>query len=81
MVFRLANVPATFYNLMNAVFVDYIDRFIVVYQMIQCIMSFAGSIESSKASVCSPQAAPTLYQEGECEFAQKEFIIPWAENQ
>ncbi|CAL5371561.1 unnamed protein product [Camellia sinensis] len=74
MPFGLTNAPATFCNLMNDVFNDYVDQFVVVY--LDDIVIYSESLEdhlSHLRKVFSRLREHQLYVKKEkCEFAQRE---------
>lgn len=77
MLYVLTNAPATFCNLMNDVFYDYIDQFVVVY--LDCIVIYSGSFgEHLKylRLVFTRLREHTLYVKKEkCEFCYKKIKI------
>ena len=79
MPFRLTNTPATFCTLMNQVFHEYLDKFVVVY--LDDIVVYSATMEEHKehlAKVFQKLRDNQLYVKREkCSFAQ-ESIKFWA---
>jgi hypothetical protein len=77
MPFGLTNAPATFCNLMNDVFHDYIDKFVVVY--LDDIVVYSESFEDHLIHlrlVLSRLRENSLYVKKEkCEFARQEILF------
>ena len=77
MSFGLTNAPATFYNLMNDVFYEFVDRFVVVY--LDNIVIYSESLEDHLEhlrKVLSKLREHQLYVKKEkCEFAQQEILF------
>lgn len=77
MPFGLTNAPATFCNLMNEVFYEYIDRFVVVY--LDDIVVYSSSLEEHVGhlkQVLARLRQHQLYVKKEkCEFAQTEIMF------
>lgn len=77
MPFGLTNAPATFCNLMNAFFYEYIDRFVVVY--LDDIVVYSNNLDDHLIhlrKVLSRLREHQLYVKMEkCEFAQEEIIF------
>ena len=77
MAFGLTNAPATFCNLMNDVFSEYIDRFVVVY--LDDIVIYSESLRDHITHlrlVFEKLREHKLYVKREkCEFARKEVIF------
>ena len=77
MPFGLTNAPATFCNLMNDVFYEFVDRFIVVY--LDDIVIYSESLEDHLEhlkKVLSKLREHQLYVKKEkCEFARQEILF------
>ena len=77
MSFGLTNAPATFYNLMNDVFYEFVDRFVVVY--LDDIVIYSDSLKDHLEhlrKVLSKLREHQLYVKKEkCEFAQQEILL------
>ena len=77
MPFGLTNAPATFCNLMNDVFYEFVDHFVVVY--LDGILIYSESLEDHLEhlrKVLSKLREHQLYVKKEkCEFAQQEIMF------
>ena len=77
MPFDLTNAPVTFCNLMNDVFYEYVDRFVVVY--LDDIVIYSESLEDHMEhlrKVLSKLREHQLFVKKEkCEFAQQEILF------
>ena len=77
MPFGLTNAPATFCNLMNGVFYEFVDRFVVVY--LDDIVIYGESLEDHLEhlrKVLSKLREHQLYVKKEkCEFAEQEILF------
>ena len=77
MPFGLTNAPATFCNLMNDVFYEFVDRFVMVY--LDDIVIYSESLEDHLEhlrKVLSKLREHQLYVKKEkCEFAEQEILF------
>ena len=77
MPFGLTNAPATFYNLMNDVFYEYVDCFVVVY--LDDIVIYSESLEDHMEHLTKVLSKLREHQlcvkKEKCEFARQEILF------
>ncbi|XP_059437724.1 uncharacterized protein LOC132170646 [Corylus avellana] len=77
MPFGLTNAPATFCNLMNDVFYDYIDKFVVVYldDIVVYSESFVNHLSHLRLVLTRLRENSLYVKKEKCEFARREILF------